>query len=1020
MELDFADCWNLASGKEFIVKNFTNWTSGSEIIDNFIQEKQLKYDEDESVFEWIPYNELLDIKEIGDNCLTTAIFKNGPLYYKERDKEWIRESFEKVCIRYLHNSQDNDEFLNEIESYLLHYGNYGISQNPDTKDYILIFSGNYLDYFCEKCNNKYDEWTKWCKCQINHLENDFTNWTSGNKIIDNFIKEKQLKFNGSGAVFEWIPYSELIVINEVEKSVIVTAIRKDGQLYYDIDKKEWTRKLNEKVILRFLYDLQNINEYEFLNKVESYLYNEDNEYLNGISQNPDTNVYILIFSEVFFEYYYCVNCANKYLDKYHRICNQCQFKNNFTNWSSGNKIIDNFIQEKQLKYNGDGSVFEWILFNELIIIKEIEDSCSTIAILKNGSLYYEDHEKGWIRKPCEKVCLKYLYNSHDITDEFITEIKPYTDDCYGFSQNPDTKEYILVFSYKHFDNYCIKCGNKYENEYVKWCKQCQINQLKNNFTIWTSGNKKIDEFIQNSQSRISEHSDTVFEWIPYNKFININETGKSGFTIAIWKDGPLYYSSSDGKYKRKLYRKVLLKYWYNLQNINVFFNEIIHLINESYGISQILNTNDFILILQPKYYCENCGSKYNNKFEIDNKSCISCQTNHESKKIRDLIQEMRLNINHNFNSSDKIFEWIPYDQFSNIEEIGKGGFSTVYLAIWKDGLLVYDDYNKRWKRKLNTKVALKCLHNSQNSLDEFINKIKAYPRQIMANNIINLYGISQDSNTKDYIIVFEFAEGGNFNNYLDKNYESFDWFNGLKVLTNIINNLSKIHQEKMVHHNFHIGNILFASKSSYNKKMAYISDIGLYRKIDDIDETSIYGVIPYVAPEVLKGKPYTQAADIYSFGMIMYVIATGRQPYTDCAHDEVLVLNICNGIRPEINEKIAPKCYIDLMKRCWDLDLENRPNSNEIKEMIESFCNSLDQKFKKREQNYHEIEFKKKEQQYHEIEEQFKETEEFRKVNQNYLILLINMAQEFKHIFINHQSKKITSLKFNLEQFIIL
>src|SRR5688500_4038958 len=108
------------------------------------------------------------------------------------------------------------------------------------------------------------------------------------------------------------------------------------------------------------------------------------------------------------------------------------------------------------------------------------------------------------------------------------------DNCYGFSQNPITKEYILVFSYEHFDCYCIKCGNKYEDKYIKWCKQCQINQLKNSFTIWTSGNEKIDEFIQKSQSRISKHSDTVFEWIPYNKFININKTGKSDLVIAIW------------------------------------------------------------------------------------------------------------------------------------------------------------------------------------------------------------------------------------------------------------------------------------------------------------------------------------------------------------------------------------------------------------------------------------------------------------------------------------------------------
>ncbi|POG65162.1 kinase-like domain-containing protein, partial [Rhizophagus irregularis DAOM 181602=DAOM 197198] len=181
------------------------------------------------------------------------------------------------------------------------------------------------------------------------------------------------------------------------------------------------------------------------------------------------------------------------------------------------------------------------------------------------------------------------------------------------------------------------------------------------------------------------------------------------------------------------------------------------------------------------------------------------------------------------------------------------------------------------------------------------------------------------------IMVLEYAEGGNFNNYLEKNYERFDWFIGLKVLTNIIGGLNKIHEKQMVHHDFHMGNILFMN----NNFNACISDMSLYRKIDDDDESNVYGVIPYVAPEVLKGKPYTQAADIFSFGMIMYVVATGGQPFADCAHDEVLVLNICNGIRPEINEKIAPKCYIDLMKKCWDGNPNNRPNSTEIKEIIE-------------------------------------------------------------------------------------
>ncbi|GES95353.1 kinase-like domain-containing protein [Rhizophagus clarus] len=296
---------------------------------------------------------------------------------------------------------------------------------------------------------------------------------------------------------------------------------------------------------------------------------------------------------------------------------------------------------------------------------------------------------------------------------------------------------------------------------------------------------------------------------------------------------------------------------------NKFLSEIAYSIEESHGISQNPITKDFILIFQLKYYCENCGERYNNQFEMDNKSCILCQINHENDKINDLIQEMRLNVNHNSSEVDMIFEWIPYDQFVDIKEIGKGGFSKVYSAIWKDGLLFYKKGRYYWERVPNTRVALKCLYNSQNFIDKFINEVKAYPNQKI-DNILKIYGISQNPNTKDYIMVFEYAE------------------------------------------------------------------------------------------------------------------ATGRQPFDDCAHDEVLALNICKGIIPKINEQIAPKCYIDLMKRCLDLNPENRPNSIEIKEIIELFYNSLDQEFKK-------------EQQHHEIEEQFKTAQESRKTN-----LLLNKSNKSK------------------------
>ena len=215
-------------------------------------------------------------------------------------------------------------------------------------------------------------------------------------------------------------------------------------------------------------------------------------------------------------------------------------------------------------------------------------------------------------------------------------------------------------------------------------------------------------------------------------------------------------------------------------------------------------------------------------------------------------------------------------------------------------------------------------------------------------------------------MIFEYAEGGDLSSRMNKNYKDFNWLKKLSTLIYISKGLKKIHKKNMVHRDFHTGNILFKDIFTYSD-ISYISDMGLCGKVDNVNETNIYGVIPYVAPEVLKGKPYTQAADIYSFGMIMYFIATGKQPFSNRAHDHLLALDICNGKRPEINEPEAPRCYIDLMKECWNTDAVNRPSAIEVDKLINSFYVSYYIK--------NSGEFQK----------QFEEAEEFRETNSSFI-----------------------------------
>ncbi|CAI2162740.1 14852_t:CDS:2 [Funneliformis geosporum] len=113
-----------------------------------------------------------------------------------------------------------------------------------------------------------------------------------------------------------------------------------------------------------------------------------------------------------------------------------------------------------------------------------------------------------------------------------------------------------------------------------------------------------------------------------------------------------------------------------------------------------------------------------------------------------------------------------------------------------------------------------------------------------------------------------------------------------------------------------------------------ICDIGISKSsISNTDDNEIYGIIPYMAPEILQGQQYTKASDVYGFGMIMWELLTGRRPFWNRNHDEYLIIEICDGLRPPIVTN-APEGYNELMQGCWNANPYNRPTAVDIQSRI--------------------------------------------------------------------------------------
>ncbi|CAG8542234.1 7481_t:CDS:2 [Ambispora leptoticha] len=227
-------------------------------------------------------------------------------------------------------------------------------------------------------------------------------------------------------------------------------------------------------------------------------------------------------------------------------------------------------------------------------------------------------------------------------------------------------------------------------------------------------------------------------------------------------------------------------------------------------------------------WCKNCNAKH---FAEDFSEWDSGMD-----EVNSFIKATQLSAD----NSMRIIEWISYDQFSNIENIGKGGYSIVDKATWINGRIrAWDHDYKRWSRYGNHPVVLKRLVNSKRMTLTFLNELKIQ-WNIVSSDMPTWFGITRDPATQDFILVMEQIDG-NLHNYLQKSFSQITWISKVEILLDLTWILWTIHESGIVHQDLHSGNILWESGSP--KISDLDGNLSIAKQFEDAERLRVNAIV---------------------------------------------------------------------------------------------------------------------------------------------------------------------------------
>ncbi|KAL9262501.1 Serine/threonine-protein kinase STY46-like protein [Drosera capensis] len=232
-------------------------------------------------------------------------------------------------------------------------------------------------------------------------------------------------------------------------------------------------------------------------------------------------------------------------------------------------------------------------------------------------------------------------------------------------------------------------------------------------------------------------------------------------------------------------------------------------------------------------------------------------------------------------------------------------------------------------------VAIKILrpeHLNAASEEEFAQEV-AILREVEHKNVVRFVGACTKS--PHFCIVTEYLSGGSLYNYLHKYSRKLKLSQLLKFAIDVCKGMEYLHQNNIIHRDLKTANLLMDSD-----QVIKVADFGVARfQRQEGIMTAETGTYRWMAPEVINHQPYDQKADVFSFAIVLWELATAKVPY-DTMTPLQAALGVRQGLRPALPENMNLK-LVKLMQRCWDSAPNKRPPFSVIKTELEELLQSI-------------------------------------------------------------------------------